>query len=160
MSEKSKILKHIEESTIHDIWFAFQKHMKEKFFQLAPNWTWSSRNHNKADIVQTKRKYKHIDLLKIHGWTAICWACEFIKNNPKVINCPVDDNSHASSDLLLIPHEDKNEYWGTTVMFIPQCNNEQGVFFLYPPDLSNLIKELQKIEKRQKEKPGRFGDLD
>ena len=74
---------------------------------------------------------------------------KFIKKNPDIIEVRCDDDVHAGSSLYLIPHENKKEYWGTTVLFVPQCTPDKNTFFLYPEHLDNLIKELQEIQKRQ-----------
>lgn len=73
------------------------------------------------------------------------WA----KHKPTVTNCRVDDSCHAGSDLYLIPHECPGEYWGTTVLYIPQCTGEKPVeFFLYPCDLNNLLAKLQRVRDK------------
>lgn len=65
----------------------------------------------------------------------------------------VDDDCHASSDLLLVPHENDEEYWGTTVWYVPQCTGEAPIaFFLYEGHARELHTALGKILARHKKR--------
>ena len=136
---------------IHKLWHAFSDHMTKKFYQLGTRAIWKNNN-----IAQTKRKYRQWDARKIIGWDAICHANKFTKEHSDIITVRCDDSYHAGSDIFLIPHEGKKEYWGTTVMFIPQCCDEQGVFFLYPEHLDDLVDALLKLQKKQRKNPSDF----
>lgn len=79
---------------------------------------------------------------------------KFAKKHPEqVIMLSCDDSYHASSDLVLVTHEAERRWMGVTVLMFPQCDGrEPAHFFLYPGSVDHLIKELQKIRKRAKDK--------
>ena len=62
----------------------------------------------------------------------------------------VDDSSHSTSTLVLIPHANDERYMGTSVIFVPQCSSERDNFFLYPRALDELIDALTKIREKYK----------
>lgn len=66
------------------------------------------------------------------------WAKKF--PDVKITRC--DDNHHAGSLLVLIPHPKH----GVTVLFIPQLTNEKHYFFLYPSQQKALIEALESIK--------------
>lgn len=71
---------------------------------------------------------------------------------PQIAYMRCDDDANCSSDLLIIRHRNYKEYWGTTVVFLPQ-HTDPTVFFLYPHHLDALVRELtaiQRLEKRMK----------
>jgi len=137
---------------IHYIWHQFLDHMKKKFYTLVPG--------IKKDLTQSKRKYKETDFSKVKGYEAMCHVARFANKHPEVKIVGVDDNWHASSDLVLIPHESADEYWGTSVVYLSQCSPDTNCFFLYPEHLDMLIEELLKIQQKQKEKPDRITRLE
>ena len=107
------------EHSIHGVWYKFV----EKF--MTPNGGF---------------KYNGYDFMK-------CIE-RFVKKVPEIEILRCDDSAQASSYLVLIPHQTKAEFHGTTVVYIPQCTSEPPTsFFLYPNHTKNLIKKLQKIEK-------------
>jgi hypothetical protein len=78
----------------------------------------------------------------------------------KLVGC--DDDVHANSLLVFVPHVDPKAnlkldkstcgapYWGTSVKYIPQCTGEKPIaFFLYPSHLKGLIAALTELQKRQ-----------
>lgn len=72
------------------------------------------------------------------------WAKKHRKH-VEIVHC--DDDLFASSDLVIIQNKWRKEYFGTTVIYIPQCTTELPIkFFLYPHHQRNLIKALQKIK--------------
>lgn len=72
------------------------------------------------------------------------WACSH-KGHVRVVGC--DDDYHASSLLVLIEHKSKDQYMGTTVVFIPQCTGEKPIrFFLYPGHRLDLMTALLEID--------------
>jgi hypothetical protein len=84
---------------------------------------------------------------KWSGWELMQKICKFAERHPECILLPCDDNYHASSDTLLIPHEDEYEYWGTTAIIVPQ-NGEPVEIFMYPDELKLWQQALVKLNKR------------
>lgn len=106
-------------------------------------------------------------------WHAFCAALEkardkmeaaekFAKTHKDVKLVWCDDNVHASSLLVFVPHGDPQAklkldkstcgepYWGTSVTYIPQCTGEKPItFFLYPGHLRGLLEALTVLQKRQ-----------
>ncbi len=76
------------------------------------------------------------------------WAEKF----PTVTIISCDDDFHMGSILVFIPHEDGKDYWGTTVVFIPQNRDKPSRFFLYPGNAEEMLKVLRKIVKITKGK--------
>jgi len=72
------------------------------------------------------------------------WAKKY-KKHVEIVHC--DDDLFASSDLVIIQNSWRKDYFGTTVVYIPQCTTELPIkFFLYPHHQRNLIKALKKIK--------------
>lgn len=139
----------IEESyDIHELWHKFCDYLQKYYYNMVKRTT-----YKKGKFGQTKRKYKHLDISKVTGYDAMCRVGRFAEDNPNIRIVGCDDSHHCGSDIVLIPHEDNKKYWGTTVLFIPQCTNEKNIFFLYPEHLDNLIEELKKIQRRERKKP-------
>lgn len=127
-----------------------------------------TREMTKAENSEWKRYLKHSDVQtnKMHKLGHA--VRKVIENNPgplayekplstkqfkDVIVVGVDDDYHASSDLLLIPHENDEQYWGTTVWYMPQCTGEAPIaFFLYEGHAKQLYTELGKILVRHKKR--------
>ncbi len=109
-----------------------------------------------------QRKFTRTGKFEIKGWKLIKSIERFAKKYPQIKQVGVDDDYNAGSGLFLIPHETKSEYWGTSVVYVPQCTGEEAIrFFLYPGHLNKLTEELQKIQKRTISKnkhKGRKGD--
>jgi hypothetical protein len=77
------------------------------------------------------------------------WA----KKNPSVRIAYCDDAVHSSSYLVFIPHETKKEYFGTSVVLIPQCSGEEpSSYFLYPNHLDKIESVIKDIQKNTKNK--------
>jgi len=58
----------------------------------------------------------------------------------------LDDDMHMGSIMLLIDHRLQWEYWGTTVVMIPQNSaQEPCVMFMYPHSVDALVDVLQAI---------------
>lgn len=108
---------------MHRTWHSFQKEFKE-------NGGW---------------KYDDNDSLM----DAIClWADKQDPINFSFVSC--DDSYHTSSDLILIHHiwteEVTKHWWGTTVVFIAQCDGQPPAeFFLYPGHAKYLMNSLGKV---------------
>ena len=109
------------ERKIHKLYHSFCDHLGKKYFNLEPRLT--------PKLQPTKLLYKHFEPKKFVGHEASAWAEKFIKKNPEILIVSCDDDYHCSSDIYLIPHEDKKGYWGTTIMFVPQCCDIQNTFF-------------------------------
>ncbi len=99
--------------------------------------------HDFSKTFQSKKRDKGYTLIeKVRKW-----AIQY----PTVQISRCDDQVHAGSDLVFIPHESKCRYMGTTVVYIPQCTGEGPTeFFLYPAHTDSLIKVLQKIKDSEK----------
>lgn len=79
---------------------------------------------------------------RIVGYEVMCKVEKYIKRccpEIKIVRC--DDDVHAGSDLLLIPHPKM----GISVMFIPQCTGTQNRFFLYSNHFTMLMRELKSM---------------
>jgi len=73
------------------------------------------------------------------------WAEQY-PEDVHIVRC--DDAMFASSILVLIDHRSKKEYFGTSVVYIPQCQGEPANFFLYPGDRRALLQALNKLDPR------------
>jgi hypothetical protein len=76
------------------------------------------------------------------------WAKKY-PDDVRIIGC--DDSTFSSSCLVLIEHKSKDQYMGTTVVYIPQCTGEKPIeFFLYSSHRDNLIEALLCINRQAK----------
>lgn len=66
------------------------------------------------------------------------WAKRY-PDDVAIVRC--DDAYHTGSDLVLISHKDGRQYWGTTVVFLPQ-NGIPTQFFLYEFHRMQLVAAL------------------
>jgi hypothetical protein len=94
-------------------------------------------------------KYKGYELMKRIE--------EFAKKHPELVLLSCDDSWYTSSMIVLIPHriDIDIEYWGTTVVIVPQCTGEPPLeMFLYPGHAVELEKALHGLncEFRRKKK--------
>ena len=109
-------------SNIHSIWYDFCLNFKNQ---------------------DNKYILKGYDLMQ----TVENWA----KRYPEdifIVNC--DDALHTNSMLVFIEHSNKANYMGTTVVYIPQCTDEEAIeFFLYPENKKYLISVLKKLGKKK-----------
>ncbi len=67
---------------------------------------------------------------------------EWAKDFPEVKITRCDDNHHAGSLLVIIPHPKH----GITILFIPQLTSEKHYFFLYPSQQEALVQALCSIK--------------
>lgn len=75
---------------------------------------------------------------------------KYVEEHPEILVVGVDDDYFASSDLVLIPHNDKKtgSYFGTSVVYVPQCTGEAPVrFFLYPGHARCLVDALRALSR-------------
>ncbi len=88
------------------------------------------------------------------GYKLICLIEKWSRKHPTVRQCTVDCNSHAGATLFFIPHETEDEYWGTSVIYVPQFD-PPAQFFLYPGHLDGLLEVLKGIKSQTFKKNGR-----
>jgi hypothetical protein len=98
----------------------------------------------------SKKFIKSNELFKSEGYKLMVAAEKFAKENPTCWLASCDDNTSCSSSILFIPHESKEEYWGTTVVIIPQYGKPL-VIFLYEHDAQSCFKAIQSILKKHKQ---------
>lgn len=134
---KKHIASMLKPSEIHRIFHDFQR----KF------------NSGKADGPNVFSSFKY------SGYPMMEAVRKWAKKHPSVIIIGCDDDFHAGSDLVLIPHEDKYQLWGVTVLYIPQCTGEKPIrFFLYPGHLQGLLEGLNKMANLCRSKGNRLLD--
>lgn len=75
------------------------------------------------------------------GWDDIEAIEKYTQENPEIKIVPCDDDIHASSIIVLIPHPKM----GISFMFVPQLTNVTNRLFLYGAHWEMLIKELNKM---------------
>lgn len=87
---------------------------------------------------------------KLKGYAFMQAVERWAKKYPEVQVVSVDDNHHAGSYLVLVPHYDEiqKEYWGTTLVYIPQCSGEDAIdFFMYPGHLDGFWDAMEKLKR-------------
>ena len=139
---------------VHKTWHKFNKWLINKYGKdLYGPEVVQEITDNRGKI--QKYKYKHFDESafeqRLVGYDVMEAIEKYAKKNApeiKIVNC--DDDVHAGSILVLIPHPTM----GISVMFIPQCTGIQNRFFLYGGHYKSLIKTLQEMEKTY------IGDID
>lgn len=89
---------------------------------------------------------------KLKGYPLMQKLERFATAHPEVILLRCDDSWHAGSSIMLIPHETKTEYWGTTVVVAPQCKGKPEEIFLYPSHATAFHKALTTIVNKQRKK--------
>jgi len=94
-------------------------------------------------------------------------VCKWAEKHPEVIVTGCDDSYFSSSDIILIPHQSIGlkkpvmlcheeipagpYFMGTSVVIIPQCDNQQPFqFFLYPGHTEGLLRSLLKVKTEYK----------
>lgn len=125
-----------------DVHYVYHKFLK-KFTKIIR--TGKSRKIGGKQYYFTKEEWRWT------GYAMMRKVAEWAKQFPDYIEITrCDDDWHAGSDLVLIQHKDKKGYFGTTIVYIPQCTGEKPIrFFLYECHRKNLIKALQNIKKFQ-----------
>jgi hypothetical protein len=107
-----------------------------------------------ARLYKSEYQLSH-DGWKYSGYKMMKQIEKFAKKHPDVILLSCDDSYNAGSMIVLIPHRSKEEYWGTTVVSIPQCTGEPPLeMFLYPGHAMEIERALHIVnqESRQKQK--------
>jgi len=131
------------DKNVHKVWHEFCVYMKKWYFGY--NYGCIVR---KRKIIKGKRKYKYANFNNISGYLAQERVKRFASKHKEVKIIHVDDSTFSSSILALIPHPKM----GITALFIPQCTEVTGEFFLYPEATKELLIELQKMDKKCKRK--------
>jgi hypothetical protein len=85
---------------------------------------------------------------KYQGYKFMCKVEAYARRNKSIVVTCCDDAAHAGADLVLVPHRNKEGYWGTTVMYISQANVQPTVFFLYPEHETDFRKALAEVKKK------------
>ncbi len=142
---------------IHTLWWDVCNYLKKWYYDLKPGFRLVKDKDGKMGIEEGKRKYKEVNFNKIIGYQALSRMDKFCQKNPDIIQIGCDDSFNTGSSLYLIPHETPEQYWGTSVLYIPQ-NGDRNLFFLYPSHLKNLLKALSDIDKKYEELKGEKGE--
>ena len=138
---------------IHRVWHKFNKWLRKSF----GNDLYGEPIKNKFKIdgkTKTIKTYPFNEMefqKRLCGYEVIERIEKYVKKQCpeiKIVNC--DDNVHAGSILLLIPHPNH----GITIMFIPQCTYTQNIFFLYDNHHKMLNEELNKMKYVYKHEHG------
>lgn len=113
--------------------------------------------HNSREMHRLGRLYQKQFLddhqeFKLTGYPLMQKLERFAMAHPEVTLLRCDDSWHAGSSIMLIPHETKTEYWGTTVVVAPQCKGKPEEIFLYPIHAMALHKALTTIVNKQRKK--------
>ena len=82
-------------------------------------------------------------LMKAVGKWAEAWPED-------VFSAGVDDSSHMGSDLFFIAHRTATNYFGTTVIYIPQDGNTTTEFFMYPGHREEIMETLLRVKALEK----------
>jgi hypothetical protein len=150
-----------ESMETHKLWHGLCEYLRKFYFTKERPLLWGKVKKRKDDELPTKefldsckskREIKVLDFKQVKGYDAMTRIGKFADKNPGIVEVRTDDDWFAGSSVFLIPHENEKKFMGTTVMVVPQCSPDGNLFFLYPHHLDNLIKELQKIQQKEKEK--------
>lgn len=130
---------------IHRTWHKFNKWLRKTFGSdlYQPPIKNKFKINGKTKTIKTYPFDKMEFQKRLCGYEVIERVERYVKKQCpeiKIVNC--DDDHHAGSILLLIPHPEH----GITIMFIPQCTYTQNVFFLYDNHHKKLIEELEKMK--------------
>ena len=128
--------------TTHRVWHQFHDWLIRTFGKdLYGEWqtmkikktgkTFRYRNYNEYEL--SKRLVGYEVMVKIERY--VNRFCPEIK----ILKC--DDDHHAGSFILLIPHPNH----GITMLFIPQCTSVNNQMFLYSQHHSELMKAMKKM---------------
>jgi len=125
-----KVLR-ISQPDVHRVWHEFCR-------KFGANIGWKSRGAELQDAVEE-------------------WA-EKYPEDVQIVGC--DDNHFMSSILVLIEHQAKDRYMGTSVIFIPQNEDDPSDFFLYPGHRGALEKALATIWRKSQKTMNRQNKVD
>lgn len=143
MKQPQKNKAELEKATnVHTVYHGLCVHLRRWYFKIY--------FRHKKDLTPSKKKYRRVDWPQVRGYRAVKRIVKFASKNPEVIDVCCDDHIFSSSNIFLIPHSTKKKFMGVTMLFVPQCAEEQNIMFLYPGHLDNLIKQLTKLQKEQR----------
>jgi hypothetical protein len=107
---------------IHQIWWDFCNHMKQWYFNESGDF----------------------DSELMIGYEASERVSDYAKDHSEIVIAYCDDDYFMGSDIVLIPHPEM----GITVIYIPQCEQQINMFFLYPNHLNYLIEKLNEVKEK------------
>ena len=100
-----------------------------------------------------KNKSGKVSPWRWSGWDLITRIEKFAAKNPEVEIAHCDDSFFSNSIMVLIPSQNKNEYWNTEIIIIPQCSREEPLsLYLSPRRLGDFIETLTKFQKTAEKK--------
>lgn len=124
------------------------------YHKLCDKFVGQKRVPGKPHTFLGKKYYPTVDYWKLKGYALMKAMERFAKKYPdyvELVSC--DDDYHAGSMIALIKHQKPNEYFGTTLLYIPQCTGEDPIrLFLYDGHRTQLINALKSIAKAKKGK--------
>ena len=91
------------------------------------------------------------DGFKYEGFQMMTRMRIFAKKHPDIVLCGCDDSGHCGSLIAFIPHRTEREFWGTTVVTIPQFGRVEELFF-YPGHAIAVEKALAVFNKEWRAK--------
>ena len=106
----------------HKIWHAFREYLTQQY-------------------VDSRGDFGPSQMI---GDEAIEYVEAYAKEHPEIEIYGCDDNHHASSILVVVPHPEM----GFTVFFIPQGTGINNTFFLYPDHLKHFVQGLRKAKRK------------
>jgi len=125
---------------------------------LAKDKSLSMETYGKAAVVTTKGDFPK------QGYELLKPLSEWAKRKKGVIDIHTDDAWFSGSSVYLIPHEDKYDYMGTTMLSVPQHSGPPAEMFLYPYHAEELLKALKKVvalgRKKRPKPPWKKFDID
>lgn len=86
---------------------------------------------------------------RVRGYEMMCELDEFCAEFPDHTHVArIDDSYHSGSRLLFIEQRNEKEYWGTSVVVIPQCSGEAPLsFFMYPNHFQSVLQAMAAIQR-------------
>jgi ribosomal protein L31 len=143
---------------IHGLGWAFQKAF-HRYKKVRVSSDYHAQMVKMSKLVNKGKKVSRYQFVrdgwKYNGYEMMRQVEKFANKHPEVVICSCDDSYHASSMVVFIPHRAKEEFWGTTVVSIPQCSGEPPLeMFFYPGHALGIEKALHVFnqESRQKNK--------
>lgn len=98
------------------------------------------------------KKFKTENRWKKSGYDLMTSVEKWAETHPSVTVSGCDDNLFAGAILVFIPHESKDEYFGTTVVYLCQFG-EPTEFFLYPCHVEGIMPIFEVMMKKSSKKP-------
>ncbi len=89
------------------------------------------------------------------GYALMEMIRNFADKNQEIEVCPCDDLAHSTSLIAFIPHQTEDEFWGVSMICVPQLEGEPTGLFLYPEHVDHLIKTLTEFKKKHRALKGK-----